>query len=143
MSAIPTYGEPSRDDSRLALGGVAVQLDIEAEDTTGRPETVTYILTAYCPCRICCGVWADKRPGGVVYTASGEVAREGVTVAADPDVLPIGTVIEIDGLGQRVVQDTGSAVKGRHIDVYFTDHHAALQFGRQERKIKIVGAIDV
>lgn len=113
------------------------------QQETGQ-EPVTYVLTAYCPCRICCGVWADKRPGGVVYTASGTVARQGVTVAADPDVLPMGTVIEIDGLGQRVVQDTGSAVKGRHIDVYFTDHQAALQFGRQTRNVKVLeGEADV
>lgn len=140
--AVPTAGEYAQDSSRLALAGEVVPV-IVSEPVQPEPVVETYTITAYCSCRTCCGVWADNRPGGVVYTASGAVARQGVTVAADPGVLPMGTVIEIDGLGQRVVQDTGSAIKGYKLDLYFADHDAALAWGRQERTVTIVKGASV
>ena len=89
------------------------------------------VITAYCPCEKCCGIWAKNRPNGVVYTASGEVAQEGVTVAADWDVYPAGTVLYIEGMGEYIVQDVGGAVNGNHIDVYFDTHEEAVNFGKQ------------
>lgn len=41
------------------------------------------------------------------------------TVAADPNVFPIGTILFIPGYGYGVVADTGSAIKGNKIDLYF------------------------
>ena len=82
--------------------------------------------------------WAENRPDGIVYTASGAVAQEGVTIAADWYVLPPGTVVYIDGLGERVVQDRGGAIKGNAVDVYFEDHDEALVFGRQTVRLYIV-----
>lgn len=79
-----------------------------------------------------------ERPDGIVYTASGAVAEQGVTIAADWDVLPPGTVVYIDGLGERVVQDRGGAIKGNAVDIYFEDHHEALVFGRQAVRLYIV-----
>jgi len=91
----------------------------------------TYIATAYCPCEKCCG----KEDG---ITASGVKAREGITIAADWDVLPEGTIVEIEGLGYRIVQDTGSAIKGHRIDIYFEEHEDALDFGVQEVRVRVV-----
>jgi len=91
----------------------------------------TYIATAYCPCEKCCG----KEDG---ITASGVKAREGITIAADWDVLPEGTIVEIEGLGYRIVQDTGSAIKGHRIDIYFEEHEEALEFGLQEVRVRIL-----
>lgn len=92
-----------------------------------------YKLTAYCACEVCCGYWATVRPldgdgNPIVYTADGSVARQGVTVAADTDILPFGTVLLIDGI-EYTVQDRGSGVKGKHIDVYFDSHEEARAFG--------------
>lgn len=81
---------------------------------------------------------AENRPDGIVYTASGAAAQEGVTIAADWDVLPPGTVVFIDGLGERVVQDRGGAIKGNAVDIYFEDHNEALIFGRQTVRLYIV-----
>lgn len=102
------------------------------------PDWAEYEATAYCACEKCCGTWAEDRPDGIVYTASGAVAQEGVTIAADWDVLPPGTVVFIDGLGERVVQDRGGAIKGNTVDVYFEDHNEALIFGRQTVRLYIV-----
>lgn len=66
------------------------------------------------------------------------VAEQGVTIAADWDVLPPGTIVYIDGLGERVVQDRGGAIKGNAVDIYFEDHDEALVFGRQAVRLYII-----
>ena len=70
-----------------------------------------------------------------ITTASGVAAQSGV-VAADPEMLPVGSVVEIDSLTQRyngiyTVMDTGPAVQGRQVDVYMWSCNEALQFGRR------------
>src|SRR4051812_3900800 len=75
-------------------------------------------------------------------TASGSPTREGV-VAADPRVLPAGTVIRIEAPLRRFsgtyrVEDTGSAVKGRMVDIYVPDCAAAKRFGRRHVMVHIV-----
>lgn len=92
-----------------------------------------YKLTSYCACEKCCGYWATIRPlddngDPIVYTASGAIARQGVTVAADTSILPFGTVILIGG-EEFTVQDVGGGVDGKHIDIYFDNHQAAREFG--------------
>lgn len=96
------------------------------------------VLTAYCPCEKCCGKWALNRPNGVVYTASGEVAQEGVTVAADWDVYPAGTVLYIEGMGEYIVQDVGGAVNGNHIDIFLSSHEKAVNFGKQTAFVEVL-----
>ena len=100
-------------------------------------------LTAYCACEKCCGKWALTRPldengNPIIYTASGAVAQQGVTVAADTNVLPFGTVIMIDG-HEYTVQDRGGAIKENRIDVYFESHEEAWQFGVQYKEIFVKG----
>jgi 3D (Asp-Asp-Asp) domain-containing protein len=89
-----------------------------------------YVITAYCPCQKCCG----KTDG---ITASGKKAVQGVTIATDKSI-PFGTKIYIDGVGERIVQDRGGAIKGNRIDLYFENHQEALNFGRQTRKVTIL-----
>lgn len=98
-------------------------------------DAITYLVTAYCACEQCCGRWARHSPG---ITATGVRAVEGITVAADWSLLPPGTVIEIEGYGWRIVQDSGSAIRGRRIDIFFTSHADALRFGVQKLKVREV-----
>jgi 3D (Asp-Asp-Asp) domain-containing protein len=72
-----------------------------------------------------------KHPGDPGYgiTASGQVAKEGLTIAVDPELVPLHSVVYIPGIGVRYAEDTGGAVKGRHIDVFFNDDDYARQFG--------------
>lgn len=91
-----------------------------------------YTIVAYC---------AEQYPhicGGNPTTASGEPVTPGVTVAADPDVMPLGTRIYIDGIGERVVQDTGGAIRGRKIDLAVESHQEAVEFGCKTAKIYIL-----
>lgn len=101
-------------------------------------EWIDAVATAYCPCEICCGKWALNRPDGIVYTASGAIAEEGVTIAADWSVYSPGTILYIEGIGERTVQDRGGAISGQKIDVFFNNHEDALHFGRQEVRIKVI-----
>lgn len=89
-------------------------------------------LTFYCPCTSCCGENAQG------ITASGTAAIEGRTVSADPSVLPIGTHIYIEGYGELVVEDTGSAIKGNVLDIYKTSHSDCLEAGVQYRDVYII-----
>lgn len=89
-----------------------------------------FIVSAYCCCQKCCG----KTDG---ITASGEKAIQGVTVAMDKSI-PFGTKVYIDGVGERIVQDRGSAIKGNRIDLYFENHQEADAFGRQTKEVTIL-----
>ncbi|WP_258377700.1 3D domain-containing protein [Paenibacillus illinoisensis] len=72
-------------------------------------------------------------------TASGTMTKEGVTIAADWSVLPEGTKVYIDGVGERVVQDVGGAIKKNKIDVYFESEKDAVNFGRKKHvKVRII-----
>ncbi|MBP3967038.1 MULTISPECIES: 3D domain-containing protein [Paenibacillus] len=64
-------------------------------------------------------------------TASGARVQEGRTIAVDPKVIPIGWWVYIEGIGFRRAEDTGSAVKGNKIDVYFDSESYADKFGRK------------
>ena len=97
-------------------------------------------LTAYCSCEACCGYWAtvrekDEYGNEIVDTASGALARANHTIAVDTAVLPFGTEVYIYGLGWYTAEDTGSAVKGKHIDIYYDDHNVAAAQGVQYKDV--------
>ena len=94
----------------------------EAETGPIEEEWELYTLTAYCACEKCCG----KTDG---ITATGTHATEGVTIAVDPDVIPYGSHVDIEGFGTYIAEDCGGAIKGNRIDIYFDSHEAALKFG--------------
>lgn len=81
-----------------------------------------------------------KRPGDADYgvTATGKRATAGRTVAADWNVLPPGTVVEIEGIGRRVVEDSGGAIKGNRLDLFLPSRSAVDRFGRQRLKVEII-----
>ena len=86
-------------------------------------------VTAYCPCEKCCGAYSNG------YTATGAKATQGVTIATDPDVIPMGTEVEIDG-HIYIAQDVGGAISGNRIDLYFDSHEDALQWGVREKTVR-------
>jgi 3D (Asp-Asp-Asp) domain-containing protein len=87
-----------------------------------------FTLTAYCSCSRCCGKWASGN------TASGKKAKADRTIATDPKVIPLGTEVVINKK-IYVAEDTGGAIKGNRIDVFFDSHSDALDFGRQKAKV--------
>jgi 3D (Asp-Asp-Asp) domain-containing protein len=91
---------------------------------------VTYKITAYTASSPDCG----KTDG---ITASGVKAKAGITVAASKD-LPFGTVLYIDGIGYRTVQDRGGAIGPGHLDLYVDSESSAIKFGVQYLKVTVV-----
>lgn len=130
----------------VALAEETVELPMTCAVEEPEPEQVSmgnYTITAYCPCEICCGYWATSRPldengEPIIYTASGALARAGTTIAVDPRVIPHGTSVWFegpDGMHEYIAQDTGGAVNGNHIDLYFDSHEEALSWGSQTREV--------
>ncbi|MFV0440685.1 MAG: 3D domain-containing protein [Lachnospirales bacterium] len=80
-----------------------------------------------------------KSPGHPSYgiTASGAVAQDG-TVAVDPNVIPLGTKLYVEGYGLAIAQDTGGAIKGNKIDLFYHSLSEALQFGRRSVKVYVL-----
>jgi 3D (Asp-Asp-Asp) domain-containing protein len=110
-------------DSRFARHTV----QREAAATPAPGARVRFSATAYCK---------------GTTTASGVNVRTGIA-AADPDLLPVGSVVQADRLGDRysgiyTVMDTGPAVQGRHIDIYMWSCHEALAFGRRDALLTVL-----
>ena len=73
-------------------------------------------------------------------TASGLPTQRGF-VAADPKLLPLGSIIEVDAPGHAGiyrVADTGPLVRGRRIDIFIPGHQRAAQFGHKRVKVKVL-----
>ena len=88
-------------------------------------------MTHYCICQKCCGKSPDNPDYGI--TASGRKATPYVSVAVDPDVIPLGSDVLVDyGDGEihyYRADDTGGAVKGNHIDLCVGSHQEAINLG--------------
>lgn len=124
------------DDSKQQIEN-KIEIEIDKEVDTQAVEPVNlgeFKLTAYCPCKICCGIWASSRPNGVVYGAIGEELKEGYSIAVDPNVIPYKTKVIINDKIYEA-QDCGGAIKGNRIDVYFESHDDALEFGVQYAEV--------
>jgi rare lipoprotein A len=94
---------------------------------------------------------AARRPMRYSFLATA-FSREGITcagtathrgmVAADPSVLPIGTVIRVRSAGAYsgvyIVTDTGAKVDGKHIDLYVPNRAAAVRFGKRRVLVRVL-----
>ncbi len=88
-----------------------------------------FTITAY-------ATGCDTLPGS--RTKAGTLPVVGFTAAADPRVLPLGSIVWIEGLGERQVHDVGSSVRGRHVDVFVADCASARAWGRQRLSVRVV-----
>ena len=97
----------------------------EHQDPEPEPELETIILeaTAY--------TWTGYR------TATGTWPSRG-TVAVDPEVIPLGTKLYVEGYGPAVAADTGGDIKGQRVDLYMDSYEEAIQFGRREVQVEVV-----
>lgn len=59
-------------------------------------------------------------------------------VAVDPDVIPLGSKVYVEGYGVAIAGDTGGAIDGNRIDVYMPNRQDALNFGRQSVTVKVL-----
>lgn len=102
-----------------------------------RPRIVMMEVTAYCPCKICCG----RRAKGLTASGRSVHYNGGAFVAADTDVLPMHTRISVPGYhnGKPIpVIDRGGDIVGKRVDVFFKTHTQAERWGRQVLPVTIV-----
>jgi len=116
----------------------------------GSGRIVNMVVTAYCPCKKCCG-WKRNWFGRPVYAygkskglpkkigvcADGTKAIKG-TIAADTRYYRFDTKMYIPGYGYGTVHDRGGEIKGKNrIDIFFKTHKQALEWGRQKKRVYI------
>jgi 3D (Asp-Asp-Asp) domain-containing protein len=121
------WAPPHRVDEPPAVGGAA---DIRWYN--GRPIRPVRIermrVTAYSPDERSCGDSAD----GITASGYSVSTNGGFLVAADPKVLPLGSLVSVPGYdsGEVVpVLDVGGAIKGARLDVLFPTHEEAVRWG--------------
>ena len=90
----------------------------------------TMKCTAYCPCEEC-------SEGYGRHTHSGTTAEAGRTIAVDPDVIDVGSKVEIGG-EIYVAEDVGSNVVGDHIDIFFDTHEEVEDWGTRYKHCYVV-----
>lgn len=149
-SEIQKLYEIKESDFNETVGGVTEEKNSVAESEedmvvseTNKESLGEFKLTAYCSCEKCCGKWALNRPKDengkdIVYGSTGAILVAGTSIAVDPSVIPYGSQVEING-HTYIAHDTGGAIKGNRIDVYFDNHQDALNFGVQYAEVFLIG----
>jgi 3D (Asp-Asp-Asp) domain-containing protein len=90
---------------------------------TDKAITYTFEATAY--------TWTGNR------TSTGTWPVEGRTVATDPEVIPHGSRLTIDGRAGYVAEDSGSLVQGRIIDIYMEQPDRCMDWGRRQVQVVV------
>lgn len=106
---------------------IALETTVQARSKPAPGAKMDFVGTAYCKGQT---------------TASGVTVQSGI-VAADPDILPEGSVVQIDGVpapykGIYTVMDTGPKVQGKHLDLYIWSCYEALEFGRRSLNVTVL-----
>ncbi|AXF56123.1 3D domain-containing protein [Salicibibacter kimchii] len=128
---------PKIETASASMGETVTALEQEINWSEYPVETVT--ATGYTANEESTG----KNPGDPAYgiTYSGVPVHRNIysTIAADPSFFPLGTVLFIPGYGYGVVADTGSAIQGAKIDLYFdTTDQVYNEWGKKDVEVYIV-----
>lgn len=125
------------DDKKLANTQVITKGEIPAAEETapvasanGVTSLGVFRTTAYCPCYQCSEGWGRQ-------TSTGAVATADHTIAVDPNVIPYGTKVMIDGI-VYTAEDRGGGVKGNHIDIFYDTHSQTRQHGSRTAEVFLV-----
>ena len=123
------YIVASSDEPAPSLPGAAAARDQAGREASGNDSTsdLNFLGTFIVTCYDLTGV-----------TASGALAGPD-SVAVDPGVIPLGTRLYIDGVGERVADDTGGAIVGEHVDIWEPTFSACANWGVQEEGVYRVG----
>lgn len=105
----------------------------QEEETAADPEVaqeLTMTATAYtASCEGCSGITAT----GINLLENPDMK----VISVDPDVIPLGSKVWVEGYGEAIAGDTGGAIKGNKIDIFIPDHQDAVNYGVQEVQVKV------
>lgn len=129
---IKTITTKESKDKIVVVGTKASSQPALASRGTGSKSKEFYVTaTAYtASCNGCSGT-----------TATGYNLRSNPNakvIAVDPSVIPLGSKVYVEGYGYAVAADTGSAISGNKIDVFFPNKSQAYQWGRKKVKIRVL-----
>ncbi|MGY0431201.1 ubiquitin-like domain-containing protein [Bacillus rugosus] len=114
---------------KVSASGDSKTVVSRSNESTGKVMTVS--STAYtASCSGCSG-----------HTATGVNLKNNPNakvIAVDPNVIPLGSKVHVEGYGYAIAADTGSAIKGNKIDVFFPEKSSAYRWGNKTVKIKIL-----
>ncbi len=103
--------------------------------TTKFTKAIEMVATAYDATFASTGKNPDHPQYGI--TRSGLKVRPGI-VAVDPKVIPLGTYLHVEGYGEALAADTGGAIKGNRIDLYFESPKDVAKYGKKRVKVYIL-----
>ncbi len=141
LISVPGYlfgtGRANTGSRMILLSATVSNDDIVGQPGSNDPgewQTIQMRVTAYCACPKCCGRYSDG------ITASGHKIGPGDFFVAADKRYPFGTEIIIEGYsnGEPVkVLDRGGAIRRNRLDVFFSSHHEALQWGVRYLNVQI------
>ena len=129
--AVAAYGELA---ARVDADREARQAQAEAYEAIGAYEYIGECTVTY----YCCEPYAHVCGDGDGLTATGIPVTPGV-VAVDPEVIPLGSTVIIDGQAY-LAADTGGAVRGNHVDIAVATHQEAEGLGTTTADVWVVPA---
>ncbi|WP_404449440.1 LysM peptidoglycan-binding domain-containing protein [Sutcliffiella horikoshii] len=105
----------------------------QEEETAADPEVaqeLTMTATAYtATCEGCSGITAT----GINLLENPDMK----VISVDPDVIPLGSKVWVEGYGEAIAGDTGGAIKGNKIDIFIPEYEDAVNYGVQEVQVKV------
>lgn len=131
--AVAAYGELA---ARVDADREARQAQAEAYEAIGAYQYIGECTVTY----YCCEPYAHICGDGDGLTATGLPVTPGV-VAVDPEVIPLGSTVIIDGQAY-LAADTGGAVRGNHVDIAVATHQEAEGLGTTTAKVWIIEEAD-
>ena len=129
QDAVAAYGELA---ARVDADREARQAQAEAYEAIGAYEYIGECTVTH----YCCELYAHICGDGDGLTATGIPVTPGV-VAVDPEVIPLGSTVIIDGQAY-LAADTGGAVRGSHVDIAVATHQEALELGTRTAEVWVV-----
>lgn len=127
--AVAAYGELA---ARVDADREARQAQAEAYEAIGAYQYIGECTVTY----YCCEPYAHVCGDGDGLTATGIPVTPGV-VAVDPEVIPLGSTVIIDGQAY-LAADTGGTVRGNHVDIAVATHQEAEDLGTTTAKVWII-----
>lgn len=80
----------------------------------------------------------DSLGGGTITATGQNLLKNPMAVAVDPNVIPLGTRLYVEGYGEAIASDTGGAIKGNIVDVHFPTYEECVQWGRRSVRVTIL-----
>ncbi|NRG47453.1 3D domain-containing protein [Bacillus sp. CRN 9] len=126
----PVTQKPKAEEPAETVEAPKAENKEQAASEEGTKE-LTMEATAYtATCEGCSGVTAT----GINLLENPDMK----VISVDPNVIPLGSKVYVEGYGEAIAGDTGGAIKGNKIDVFIPNKDDAINFGRQTLKVTIL-----